>query len=331
MARRLFVSAVAMFGMLAAVWALSGAAHAASEPTKRVTGITISPAFQNVTLSPDKPGDAFDFSVTNNTSEPYEFSLAVQDFGSLDETGGVLFVGETERKLNYRYGLSEWATLEKDRIVVEPKRTEKVRVSIINKESLTPGGHYGAVLLTPLQSNDRPTKVQINQVLSSLLFVKKEGGEIYNFGLRSYEFERHVFSLPQEVQFRFQNAGNVHVIPRGTITVADPRGRLVSRSIINSGSAIILPETFRQIRVPVESVAASWLPGTYTMNIAYRFDGETREQTRTVSFVYVPIWSVLAALALAALTVATVLSRKFRRSVRAGLKKPLHLLKNRRG
>ncbi len=117
--------------------------------TSQNGGVTISPAFQQVSIRPDQPSVSFDFLVTNNSDVEYEFGLSVVDFGSLDETGGVLFVGNAEKALSYRYALSPWVTLEKDRVVVAPHATEKIPITLNNKESLAPGGHYGAVLVTP--------------------------------------------------------------------------------------------------------------------------------------------------------------------------------------
>ncbi|MDB5182044.1 MAG: hypothetical protein JWP13_807 [Candidatus Saccharibacteria bacterium] len=325
MSRQLTRLVVALLvGVSLALWIPDNTAKAAAP--KRINGITISPAFQDITLNPEKASETFDVAVTNNTSEPQEFSLSVVDFGSLDESGGVLFIGETERKLNYRYGLSGWATLERDRITVEPKTTQKVPVSVINKESLSPGGHYGAVLLSPVASGDRPIKVQINQVMSSLLFVKKQGGEIYNFGMRSFEFDRNIFKAPSTVDFRFQNAGNVHVIPRGTVTITDPRGRVVKRGIINMDSAIILPETFRHVLTQLTSVSPAWMPGKYHASIVYRFDGEDKTELREVSFMYINIWYLILAILLVATVAAAVLHKKTRSIIFAGLRAPLRLV-----
>jgi hypothetical protein len=255
--------------------------------------------------------------------------LSVVDFGNLDETGGVAFVGDANKSLNYRYGLTSWATLERDRIVVEPRTTEKVPVTITNRESLTPGGHYGAVLVSPTESPERPTRVQIDQVLSSLLFVKKLGGEVYNLSLKSYDVRRSLFSTPDKVDMRFQNAGNVHVVPRGTISVTDPRGRQVQKGIVNSSSAIVLPETFRRLSVPLESMGASWLPGKYTMQITYRFDGSDATQTRTVSYYYVNSVYVLIGLITLLGLIAIACSKKLRRRTMQLAKIPYIVLENR--
>jgi hypothetical protein len=310
--------------VLAGIWQMPEGVSAASP--RKTGGITISPAFQDITLAPNMAGQSYEFLVTNNTSEPYEFALSAVDFGSLDESGGVLFSGQAERLLNYKYGLSQWISLERDRIVVEPKSTAKVPVTIENKESMTPGGHYGAVLVSPTLSGERPTKVQINQVLSSLLFVKKQGGEIYRLGLVDYTVGSRMLALPRDVNLRFQNAGNVHVIPRGTVTVHDPAGNLVRRGIINPNSGIMLPETFRKLDVPLESTGRTWLPGTYRLSVAYRFDGRETEEFREYTFFYISGWYIAAVIALIAAGAAAVFNRTFGHIVKSFIGWPIKII-----
>jgi len=287
------------------------------KPTNTRGGVTISPAFQQVSLEPGQAAKKFDFMITNNSTVPYEFALSVVDFGSLDETGGVLFVGNAQKALNVRYALSPWVTLEKDRIVVEPKSTEKVPVSIDNRESLTPGGHYGAILLSPTEttaSGDR--KVQINQVLTSLLFVKKVGGEIYGLKLRDFDVRTQVFGLPTKLDLRFQNSGNVHLIPRGLATVTDPRGRIVKRGIVNADSGIILPESFRQVRTPLEQIQSSLLPGRYKLTVVYRFDDRTETQSVEKTFIYINAMNVVLLAVLAGTVLLFGFNKKARQKLR---------------
>jgi hypothetical protein len=283
--------------------------------TAKRGGVTISPAFQQVTLKSDQSNQTYDFSVTNNSSQEHEFALSVVDFGSLDETGGVLFVGNAEKALSYRYALSPWVTLEKDRVVVAPHATEKVPITLINKESLTPGGHYGAVLVTPTDTGDQAQKVQIDQVASSLLFVKKQGGEVYKLELNSLKVRPHIFSLPTSVDIRFQNAGNVHVIPRGLAMLTGPDGRVVKRGVINADSGIALPESFRSLKVPLQTLGSSWRPGRYTLTTTYRYDDIATVRTVKTSFVYLNIPFVVGVAALTAMVFALVLVPRLRRLI----------------
>lgn len=295
----------------------AAATKAVRPGTSKKGGVTISPAFQQISLSADQSSQTFDFTVTNNSSEAYEFALSVVDFGSLDDTGGVLFAGNAEKQLSYRYALSPWVTLEKDRVVVAARATEKIPITIVNKESLTPGGHYGAVLVTPTDTgsgSDR--KVQIDQVASSLLFVKKLGGEVYKLDLKSADVRTHFFGLPGSVEMRFQNSGNVHVIPRGLTVLTDPRGHVVKRGVINADSGILLPESFRHVSVPLEAVGKAWMPGRYTLTTTYRYDDVTATRSVKTSFVYLNILSIVLLVLVLSLLLVLCVSRTVRRGIK---------------
>lgn len=318
----------AVFGVLVVLLLLGIATpslvSAADKPGgKRKGGITISPALQEIIIESEKPRTSFDLSLTNNSSNAYELALSVVDFGSLDESGGVLFVGQAEKTLNYRFGLTPWVSLERDRLVIEPGATEKVPVSILNRESMTPGGHYGAVLVTPTEVGGDGDKVQINQVASSLIFAKKVGGELYSLSLRGYDVPTNLFSTPTQAELRFQNSGNVHVIPRGTVAIYDPAGREVKRGIINEQSAIVLPDSSRQLNVQLSTVLRSWLPGRYKVVIEYRYDGQQATQTKTLHFFYLNVLHALLVGLVLASAVTLLVSRKLRSTVRNNLKRAL--------
>lgn len=301
--------------LLAGVLTAAVPASAQKPGTKVSGGITISPALSEITLSPGESEKTFEFTVTNNTRQAYEFALSLVDFGSLDESGGVLFVGRADKALNYEYGLSNWASFGQDRIVVEPRTSTKIPVIITNRESLAPGGHYGAVLVTPTEPGE-DKKVQINQVASALVFLKKQGGEVYNLQLHSASVNRKFSRTPDTASLRFQNTGNVHTVPRGTVTMTDPLGRVVKRGYINADSSIVLPESFRRMSVPFEKLQPTVLPGTYTVTVDYRHDNQDKTTAYKVSFFYINGWYVVAAVLLVLFLVLWIASRRFRTAVR---------------
>jgi hypothetical protein len=300
-----------------------GTARAATPtPIKKrpVGGVTISPAFQQIAIGQSEDSKDGQIKLTNNTGEPLEFAISVTDFGSLDETGGVAFIGKDQKALNYRYGLTSWLTLEQDRVVVDPKATKVVPFTIDNKESMAPGGHYGAIMVTPTQTGQDPSKVDVNQILTSLLFVNKQGGDVYKLGIQDVSIQHSLLSAPSTVSLRFQNAGNVHVIPRGVLTITDPRGVEVKQGVINDGSAIILPQAFRQLKAPLLNLGSAWMPGRYHLSIAYRYEGESSVQYYNSSFYYVNGWYIIALVLLLAIVLGLVLSKQLRKALRDSFK-----------
>lgn len=275
------------------------------------SGFSITPFFQEVSLEKDQKESKFLVTVENTTGAPAIFRLSVLDFGALDESGGVAFAGTTD--LEKKYGLASWVSLEKDAIVLNPQEKQDVKVTIENKESLSPGGHYGAVFLK-MESDDKvvggeSSSVAFKPSLTSLIFVRKLGGETYGVDLKSQEMSRNLWQVPEKINLRFQNTGNVHATPRGIVRISDPLGREVLRGIINQESAIILPETFRIIQVSFKKTAPLFLPGRYAVSIEYRYDGKDDFVAKNFSVNILPGIDMIGLLIVVALIIGYI---KFR-------------------
>lgn len=237
---------------------------------------SLSPLFHEVTFEASDTEKRVEVEVSNRTDRDAEFFLSAVDFGTLDESGGVAFLGgggDFER----RYGLASWMRLPTDRMILPAGATEVVPVVIENKESLSPGGHYGAVAFQMENASGdtlESSLVSVRSSFASLFFVKKSGGEVMNLEYRGVlRMDRDAFGVPEKIFLRFQNAGNAHLVPRGIVAVRDMWGRVVRRSVLNEESGRILPESFRTYTVPLKNMAPAFLPGTYTISVEYRYDG----------------------------------------------------------
>lgn len=261
-------------------------------------GLSVDPAFQEITFVQKDTKTDFFVSLTNDTAVSVTLRIAVFDFGNLDESGGVAFLG-ISNDLGKKYSLASWIHPEKDVITLKPKETQKISVTIENRDSLSPGGHYGALTFKTEDTSEGDTGgdiISVNQLFSTLVFVKKVGGEIYNLELKESEYKNNLVRFQDTLRLRFQNSGNVHVVPRGVATVTDPFGRTVAKGIINEESALILPETFRVYPVHLGVLAMSFVPGRYTMEIAYRYDGKDDFSITAFQFYFIPPLIILACL-----------------------------------
>ncbi len=296
----------------APVWAEGGAPP----------GVTVSPATKEVDLR--TTGDAsFDISIGNNTNFPMTFRLSELDFGSLDESGGVAFSG-AGKELDKQYSLAAWIHPERDALTLQSGETQSVRVVVENSPSLGPGGHYGAVMFTldtPQDDPKIPQEVAIEQLFSALIFVKKEGGGSQNLLLQGQDIERTWFRLPEKEVLHFRNDGNMHVTPRGTVVLTDPRGAVIAKGVINESSTLIMPGTERVYPVKLKFLTNTWLPGKYSLRAAYRFDGREDFMESTATFVFVPPNFFLGCLVVSAAAGGTYVlwhSRKRRKKPPAG-------------
>lgn len=247
---------------------IPAAAHAQTK------GIGLTPAIQEVTLGEDEPSVSFVMSVSNSTHRTVDLQLSTLDFGALDESGGIAFLGRTGQETT-RYGLKQWMILEKDRLTLEPGQSGEVRITIDNKESLGPGGHYGAVIVSAApEAGQGSDDVAVLPAASTLVLLKKTGGEVQKLELDSTKANSSWLQLPRSITLRFHNSGNVHLVPRGTIELYSPTGSRLAREVINPGSAFVLPESFRQFTSDFKLNAQPWLPGRYKLVISWRYDGQ---------------------------------------------------------
>ena len=277
-------------------------------------GFSLMPFFKEIALDSSQKEVSFDLEIENKTDQVAVFKLSVLDFGSLNESGGVAFLG-SNINLEKKYSLVSWVSLEKDALALNPKEKQTIKVSILNKDSLSPGGHYGAILAKIEEDgseSQESSKVAFDPSFASLMFVRKTGGEVYGFGLRERDLNGNIFSVPSSAKLRFQNSGNVHLVPRGTIKILDPFKREIAKGIINSESAFMLPETFRVLNVPIEKISTAFFPGRYEAVFNYRYDGK-EEAVSESSFVYIFPPAFILLIALSLLTVGCVLLKRHKK------------------
>ncbi len=261
---------------------------------------SIQPFFQEIILENGAERVEFDLEISNQTGLPAVFRLSVLDFGALDESGGVAFLG-AESDLERKYGLASWITLEKDAFVANPGEKQIVKATVENKESLSPGGHYAAILVKlenekNVSEKEQAANIAFNPSFTSLVFARKVGGEIYGLNLKNIDSGENIFWLPNEVKMRFQNSGNVYLVPRGIVKITDPLGRVVRKGIINEGTSLILPETFRVFPVKLKKKAIAYLPGRYRLSVEYRHDEKSDFAIERKNIDFLPLAVILGCL-----------------------------------
>lgn len=242
--------------------------------------VSVSPQLVNLDLSLDLP--EAEYSYTNNTSQTIEISLSMQDVKELEDRGIPGLLDQNQSK-NYKYGLSSWASFSNSNLVISPGETKKVTV-FIDKERLSIGGHYAAVLAEIRQRDDEKS-LKVRAILSSLLFVRTGSQlEIEEALITEFNLSQDYLAFPKTSNFRINNTGNVDIIPRGILKIYDPFGREIARSIVNEGSLITLPESIRKYTIPVNLNKAILPPGVYKASLTLTYGKKTLELTTSTNF-----------------------------------------------
>jgi hypothetical protein len=227
-----------------------GSAHAVSDGT-----VTVNPAYLEVSLQNPEQEKSFTIGYTNSGRRTISLEISAIDFKQQNERGGISFLGEQGNV--YSYSLSSFLTFATNNLILEPNATEELLVTVKNRQDLSPGGHYAAIIAKVSSESDTPNV--ISPAVSSLIFMRKIGGERFNLSIRSIDWPDMpvVFQMPQTTEAVFQNEGNIHVVPYGRIDVKDMFGRNIYKGILNNTSAIVMPETRRVI--PITFTRLAWM------------------------------------------------------------------------
>lgn len=304
MNKKYFILLLVLFGL-----ARHNSALAATN--SRLPGVTVSPAFQQATVTANQSELPITFTVTNNKASTQAFKLSVADFNTLGESGGLFFAGANPTELQKKYGLAKWISLSQNQLTLEAGQTAKIQADILNLPSLTPGGHYGALMLE-LASNSSASsgnKVSVHPIASSLLFVTKTGGDTHKLSLADVSIKRSLFGLPSNITLRFHNDGNSHLVLRGSVIITNGKSKIVSKGIINEDSNIILPETFRQYQVPLRALAGASY-GHYKLRVDFRFDGIDQFRSYQTTLFIVPLGFVVLAIIIMVVAIIAILRKK---------------------
>lgn len=219
----------------------------------KMGGVVLSPAFEEVVMTPDDTEKKVAIQLQNNDTKEVTFELFPINFRLVDDYGKIGFVGQDSKE--YSFALSSFILLDDSTYTLRPKEKISIPVTIKNRQDLSPGGHYAAIVARVVQENKETV---ISPAVSSLILLRKTGGETYNLSIRDAGWPRGLFAFGYKSNFSvlFQNQGNVHLTPFGEIRVTDVLGRTLYKGVVNTSSLKIFPLSRRYI--PVKLTRLNW-------------------------------------------------------------------------
>lgn len=259
--------------------------HAQSKNT-----VKLSPAYVDVVLKDPQEETPVSFFLENNGSKPLSFELFSIDFQQKDDLGTIGFLGKSAS--NYSYSLSSFLTFKNPNIVVSPGEREEIEVIIQNREDLTPGSHYAAIVAREVQEeSDKPS---VAPAISGLIYVTKQGGERYNLSFKDFSFPSRVvsFSNPATAFVTLQNDGNTYLIPYGTADIFDSFGRRIFKGIINEPSVRVFPQSVRRVPVYFRDTAFEFPISINTIKLQGRDSLNKTKFSYQEVYVYINPWFV---------------------------------------
>lgn len=258
--------------------------------------IRVQPAYQEAVLEQQQAIHGLNLTYTNLTNEILNLELIPVDIKQVDPNGRV-FLHEAGT-YHPTYGLSAYITLDADIVTIAPQAEATVEILINNSVDLSPGGHYAAIVARQkLQNTTLVGQQYVLPAVSSLILVRKTGGEQFNLSLQSIDWpdRTFVFDIPEKIEVVFNNQGNVHVIPRGLLTITDVFERTIYRGVLNESSYYIYPQSMRKIAVSISKLRWGWPIMFYELTAEGRENISNTLTLQHQQFVYISpiVWIML--------------------------------------
>lgn len=279
--------------------------------------VTVTPFLQTVRILNTDVTKELNVTITNNAKTKQTFSIFALNFGSLDETGGLVFEGSQANSLIEKYGLTNWLKLSTEKVELDPAEAVTLIATIENRSDLSPGGHYAAIIASSddvnISGNDQ---VSIRPKISSLIFATKTGGETYDMQVVGTSHNGSLWKAPTSATIRVKNTGNTQLVPRGIVSLMS-KDQLFGRGVINEQSGYVLPETFRQFSVDLKSQnqTSRRLWTEYNLIIDYRYDGYDQFATKSYKFKVLNMTLVLVIIGLIIVATLSIMIYKNKKRI----------------
>ncbi|MEO6077913.1 MAG: hypothetical protein ABIP54_03955 [Candidatus Andersenbacteria bacterium] len=241
--------------------------------------ITVTPSVARIDLQRDSAVTQIYY--FNDSKETVTLGLSVKNFTALEDGFKVKFLNSSSDSL--QYSLASWIHLGTNTLILSPGERNSVKI-FIDKENLSPGGHYASIIAEIKQDN-APKTLGLTQAISSLLFVRGANGPYASSAtINDFSLFTKNGSFPERSTMRFNNTGNVELVPYGEVTISNWRGKTVAHGIVNTESLITLPENIRSYSIPIEKRGTTIWPGYFTAKIQVHFDGHESSILQEKSF-----------------------------------------------
>jgi len=180
--------------------------------------------------------------VLNETGRDQTYYTSMANFRAKGEGGEPNWISEPE-------GLASWLQIESGPINLKSGEEREITFSVNIPEKGDPGGHYAAIFFgsQPPESVTGGAAVGIGAKLGSLI-VLRVAGDIRETGiLKEFSINKKLFNyLPADFIIRFENTGNVHFKPKGTIDIENTIGIVSAEVSVNDIGGNVLPQSVRK-------------------------------------------------------------------------------------
>jgi hypothetical protein len=258
------------------------------------------PLFQLTAL----PGDVWQSNVKVVNANPYPMTVFahVVDFDAEGEVGQGKFVPIIKNDGDHTT-LAEWIEVSEGPYVIPAEQTQDIPFFVDIPDTASPGGHYAALMVSTHapEDSEHGSAINTSQSVTSLFFVRINGDIQEEGVIREFRVTKKLLERPEtEFIVRFQNKGNVHLLPRGDIRITNMWG--AERGIIpinhQTHFGNVLPQSIREFTFGWKSEFNITDIGRYKAIVTLSYgEDEIKNVTSTSYFWVIPIKATLITIA----------------------------------
>lgn len=286
--------------------------------------LTLTPPLFQLSIN---PGDTWNSTLKIANVNNYTITLyaSVVNFESQGERGGGRFTPILNQDpTSFETSLANWISIANEPIVLLSGETAEIPFSVVVPQNADPGGHYAAILVgtEPDIANVGGSGVAVSSLVTSLLFARITGKIIESGDIREFTTDDFFYQKP-EVDFtlRFENKGNVHLLPQGEIAIFNMWGKKRGEIPINQKTEFgnVLSESIRKYAFSWVGEENPFEIGRYKAIATLSFGKEARQNVTTATTFWIvpviPVLSVVGSIAFITLVFVWLVRRYIRKAL----------------
>ncbi|MFA6494678.1 MAG: hypothetical protein WCT49_06530, partial [Candidatus Paceibacterota bacterium] len=253
--------------------------------------LTISPPLFQLTVT---PGEAWSSNIKVLNNNPYDIDVyaSAMNFEAKGEGGASRFI-PLSGSATTSYSLASWLSVPKGPIHIPAEKSGMVPFTLHVPKNAEPGGHYGALQIGNQPNADlKGNIVKVSSAITSLFLVRVNGEMVEKGDIREFSLDKQIFQEPKvNFTLRFQNKGNVHLLPRGEIAIYNMWGKERGKILVNQDSDFgnVLPSTIRNFAFEWSGENNFFEVGRYRAVATLQFGDAGKETVyRELSFWVIP-------------------------------------------
>lgn len=271
---------------------------------------TISPPTVSHELNPGQTAEGT-LKVINDTDRDLTFTAVIKDFIVEDTIGTPVFL--PNNTLSNKYSAAAWIGVTPDTFTIKSHARQELNYFIQVPRNARPGGHYVAILYSPATNiNVEGTGATVNTQAGSLFYITvkgpiKESATVSKFFANGFQEYGPVRILTQ-----IKNFGDLHIRPKGYVTVSDMLGR---KAILPLKENNIFPQAARDYE---NAFGGKLMIGRFKAELLASYGVNNNLPLVATVYFWIFPWKIVVVVIL--IIIALILGSKYYR--KKGLKKP---------